>query len=123
MPRPADPRKQHFWLEHLQRWQSSRLSVRVYCERFGLRQASFYAWKRTLRQRGLLPCTRPSAARSPRVQAPQAPRFVPVALAGRDAPAGHLDVVLPDGCTVRVRAGFDARCLRQVLAVLRDRPC
>jgi hypothetical protein len=121
MPRPADPRKQRFWLEHIQRWQSSRLSVRVYCERFGLSQASFYAWKRTLRQRGLLPNARPNAARSPRVQAPPAPRFLPVALA--DRAVGHLDVVLPDGCTVRVPAGFDAQCLRQVLAVLRERPC
>ncbi len=81
MPRPADLRKQQLWLEHLQRWQSSRLSVRVYCERFGLSQASFYAWKRILRQRGLLPGARPNAAHSPRVQAPQAPRFVPVQVA------------------------------------------
>ena len=122
MPRPADPRKQHLWLEHLQRWQSSRLSVRVYCERFGLSQASFYAWKRTLRQRGLLANPRPSAARAPRAQAAQAPRFIPVALPGRAA-AGQLDVVLPDGCTVRVPAGFDVQCLRQLLAVLRERPC
>jgi transposase-like protein len=124
MPRPADPRKPHVWLEHIQRWQSSRLSVRVYCERFGLSQASFYAWKRTLQQRGLLPNARPSAARSPRARALQTPRFVPVALAGHDAAAsGHLDVVLPDGCTVRVPVGFDAQCLRQLLAVLRERPC
>src|SRR5271166_4626389 len=120
MPRPADPRKQQYWLEHVQRWQSSRLSVRAYCDRFGLSQASFHSWKRTLLQRGLLQCTRPNAARAPRVKACQTPRFVPVALAGLDAAADRIELVLPDGCTVRVPAGFDAQCLRQVLAVLRE---
>ncbi len=123
MSRPADPRKQQFWLEHIRRWQSSRLAVREYCERCGLRQASFYLWKRTLRQRGLLPDTRPHAARSSRAKVPQEPRFVPVALAGLDAAAGRIELVLPDGCTVRVPAAFDAACLRQLLAVLRERPC
>jgi hypothetical protein len=87
MPRPADPRKQQFWLQHIQRCLSLHLSVRDYCERFGLSQASFHAWKRTLQQRGLLPGTQPNTARSPRTMVPQAPRFVPVALAGLDAAA------------------------------------
>ena len=128
MPRPADPRKQQDWLQHIQRWQSSRLSVRDYCKRLGLSQASFYAWKRALRQRGLLPDTGPSTARLTRPKVPQAPRFVPVSLSGLDAvgldaAAGRIELVLPDGCSVRVRAGFDAQCLRQLLAVLRERPC
>jgi transposase-like protein len=123
MPRPADPRKQQYWLEHIQRCQSSRLSVRDYCDRFGLSQASFYLWKRTLRQRGLLPDARPKSARAPRAQVPQAPRFVPIALAGLDAAAERIELVLPDGCTVRVPARFDAQSLRQLLAVLRERSC
>jgi hypothetical protein len=123
MPRPVDPRKQQYWRQHIQRCQSSRLSVRDYCDRFGLSQASFYLWKRTLRQRGLLLDTRPNGARSSRTQAPQAPRFVPVAVAGLDAAAGGIELVLPGGCTVRVPAGFDAPCLRQLLAILRERPC
>ncbi len=92
-------------------------------ERLDLSQASFYLWKRTLRQRGLLPDTRPHVAGSPRAKAAQAPRFVPVALAGLDAAAGRIELVLADGCTVRVPAAFDAQCLRQLLAVLRERPC
>jgi hypothetical protein len=120
MPRPADPRKQQYWLEHIRRCQSSRLSVRDYCDHFGLSQASFYAWKRVLRQRGLLADTGPG---SPRAQAPPTPRFVPVALSGLDPTAGRIELVLPDGCTVHVRAGFDAQTLRQLLAVLRERPC
>jgi transposase-like protein len=123
MSRCADPRKQQYWLQHIQRWQTSRLSVCDYCDRFGLSQASFYAWKRALRQRGLLPYTRPNATGSPRAEAPQTPRFIPVALCGFDAAAGRIELVLPDGCTVHVWAGFDAQCLRQLLAVLRERPC
>jgi hypothetical protein len=123
MPRPADPRKQQEWLQHLRRWQSSRLSVRDHCERFGLSQASFYAWKRTLRQRGLLVDTAASAAATPRANAAKAPRFVPITVAGLNARAERIELVLPDGSAVRVPAGFDAPTLRQVLAVLRERPC
>ena len=108
MPRPADPRKQQYWLEHVQRWQSSRLSVRAYCDRFGLSQASFHSWKRTLLQRGLLQCTRPNAARAPRVKACQTPRFVPVALAGLDAAADRIEFRLVRGPVPYVRETFES---------------
>jgi hypothetical protein len=44
-------------------------------------------------------------------------------LSGLDATAGRIELVLPDGWSVHLRAGFDAQCLRQLLAVLRERPC
>jgi hypothetical protein len=34
-----------------------------------------------------------------------------------------VEIVLPDGLSVRVSAGFDASTLRQLLAVLREQPC
>jgi hypothetical protein len=37
--------------------------------------------------------------------------------------ASPLEVVLSDGRTVRVTAGFDAATLRQLLAVLEGPPC
>jgi len=124
MPRRADPRKQQQWLQRILRWQGSHLSVRDYCERLQLSEASFHAWKRTLQRRGLLAATAPIGARSPRADAPaKAPLFLPVTIAAADMAPGHIELVLPDGLTVRVAAGFDAQTLRQVLAVLRERSC
>ena len=124
MPRPADPGKQQYWLQHMLRWQGSQLSVRDYCNRLQLSEASFYSWKRTLQQRGLLADTTPTGARSPRAAARvNAPLFLPVTVSAAETSTGCIDLVLPDGWTVRVAAGFDVGTLRQVLAVLRERPC
>lgn len=112
MPRPADPHKQQHWLQHVRRWQASQLSVRDYCERHELGEASFYAWKRTLQQRGLLKD----------MASGNAPFFLPVAVPAADTTRG-IDVVFPDGLCLRVAAGFDAATLRQLLAVLREQPC
>ena len=124
MPRPADPRKQQRWLEHILRWQGSHLSVRDYCDRLELSEASFYSWKRTLQQRGLLADTAAHGARPLRAKAPaKKPLFLPVKVTATDTRAGPIELVLPDGSTVRVAAGFDVGALRQLLAVLRERPC
>ena len=120
MPRPADPRKQQRWLQHIRRWQGSDLSVRDYCERLHLSEASFYSWKRTLQRRGLLGAEAAAGTRSPRTAAPL---FVPVAVSEDESSTASIDLVLPDGWTVRIPSGFDARTLRQLLAVLRERPC
>jgi hypothetical protein len=114
MPRPADPRKQQHWLQHVRRWQASALSVRQYCERYQLGEASFYAWKRRLQQRGLLAVTAQDAANPP--------FFMPVAAPSVDT-TRSIEVVFPDGLSVHVAAGFDAATLRQLLGVLRESPC
>src|SRR5579864_3879236 len=107
MPRPADPRKQQQWLQHILRWQRSRLSVRDYCDRLELSEASFHSWKRTLQQRGLLADTTPADARPPCAEtAASVPLFLPVTVAAEPG-KGRIELVLPDGWTVRVAAGFD----------------
>ena len=121
MSRRADPRKQQFWFEHCRRWQGSHLSVHNYCQRHGLGEASFYAWKRTLQRRGLLTAGTPTG--TPQATA-KAPFFVPVTVAtATTSGAGGIDLVLPDGLTVRVTAGFDAATLRRLLALLRGQSC
>ena len=117
MPRPADPRKQQHWLQHVRRWQASPLSVREYCERHRLGEASFYTWKRRLQQRGLLSDSAPAAA------AAHSPLFLPVAVPAADTLTRRIEVVSPAGWTVRLAVGFDAAALRQLLAVLREQPC
>jgi transposase-like protein len=124
MARVADTHTQQHWLRHLRRWQSSRLTVRQYCQDHDLSEASFYAWKRRLRQRGLLvDATSAPASTGRDGTASQTPLFLPVAVAAVKPTTAPIDLVLPDGLTVRVAAGFDAATLRQLLALLREQPC
>jgi transposase-like protein len=119
MSRQLDLRKQQLWLRHVQRWQRSQLTVRDFCARHHLSEPNFYSWKRLLSERGLLSAagaatTRPGTA---------TPLFVAATLADTAVTPQPLEVVLPDGLTVRVAAGFDATTLRQLLALLREQPC
>lgn len=109
--------KELWWLERIRRWQKSQLSVRLFCRRQQLSEPSFYAWRRTLAQRGLLvePAARAAAA-------PSTPAFVPLQLQGAGAAnstAALLEVVLADGgcCACRLvstrrRCGNCSRCWR-----------
>ena len=106
--RARDEEKERQWRRWIGEWQTSGLSVRVFCERRGLTVASFYAWRRVLRRR-----------------AAEKAAFVPVQVVADPVPTrtSALEVVLTDGRTVRVAPGFDGATLRQLLAVLEGRPC
>ena len=106
--RARDERKEHQWRRWIGEWQASGLSVRAFCQRRGLTVASFYAWRRALQRRAAEKAT-----------------FVPVQVLpdAVQTQTSALEVLLPDGRTVRVAPGFDAATLRQLLAVLEGRPC
>jgi hypothetical protein len=102
-----DQRKEQQWRSRIEQWRRSGLSVRDFCSRQRLREPSFYAWRRLLRQRD-------DAA---------AAAFVAVEVTAEEsAPAGggSLEVVVAGGRRVRVAPGFDAATLRQLLAVLEE---
>jgi transposase-like protein len=105
--RRRDERKEQQWRRWFGEWQTSGLSVRAFCARRGLAESLFYAWRRRLEER--------AAAR---------PAFLPVHIvADQAAAAGNaLEVVLADGRSVRVAAGFDAATLRRLLSVLEEKP-
>jgi hypothetical protein len=106
--RRRNPRKEHFWQQAVARWQRSGLSVRTYCARERLSEASFYGWRRELQRR---PCQ-------------PVPTFVPLTVVS-DAPAAAapLELVLDNGRVIRIRADFDAATLRRLLAALEESPC
>jgi hypothetical protein len=107
--RARDDQKEQQWRRWIDQWRASRLSVRDFCTRRGLTVPSFYHWRRVLQRR-----------------AGEKTAFVPVQLVADavPAPASVLEVVLADGCTVRVAPGFDAATLRRLLAVLEgEGPC
>jgi transposase len=107
--RARDERKERQWQRWISQWQTSGLSVRAFCAKHGLADASFYRWRRVLERR-----------------ATEQPAFVPVQIVADTCPpqASALELVLADGRAVRVAPGFDETTLRRLLAVLQEGgPC
>lgn len=120
MARQPDARKQQRWLNLMQRWQLSQLTVRAFCERHGLTEASFYLWRRVLHERGLLP-QRTLTQHQPHPNV--APAFVKLSVFAQTTDAATLEVVLSERRLLRVRPGFDPDTLRQLVRLLEELPC
>jgi transposase len=104
--KPRDPRKEQHWRRLIQLWKNSGLSVRAFCARHQITQASFYAWRRELHQRDA------------------ATTFVPVRVVTDDQPTSStpIEILLAGGRSVRITPGFDPATLRQLLVVLQEGP-
>jgi hypothetical protein len=113
--------KERFWRGHVARQAAGRLSIRVYCERQGLAEPSFYAWRRELARRdgGTDRNGRPATTRS-------APRGVPFLQLNVPSAPVAVEIVLAGGTLVRVPGGADEATLAMVLSALtatRTPPC
>lgn len=107
----ADAGKQERWLDLVERWQRSKLTIREFCQRHQLSEPSFYSWRRVLRERGLI-------QDAPEVKAPA---FVKLDLEATTA-ASAVEVVLGRR-VLRVRPGFDADMLLELVHLLEERAC
>ena len=94
-----------FWLEHLERYGESGLSVREYCERHRLATASLYYWRRRFESR----------ERNPALLAE---RLVEVTGLVSPRPAWEMEISLAGGATVRLAPGASAAALARVIEVL-----
>ena len=111
MAKRRDAAKERFWRGVMARQRASGLSVRAFCECEGLGEASYYVWRREL-------------ARRARTMGRARATFVPVRVVPEPSPAAAIEIALPSGTVVRLRAGFDEQALRQVLAALAGgQPC
>jgi transposase-like protein len=106
--RRRSSQREQFWRETLAAWEKSGQSIRAFCASRGLSKPSFYAWRRTLRERDR---RRPAARRGP--------TLVPL----RVVPGAVLEVVLPAGVVVRVPAGADAAAVATLVAALGSASC
>ena len=118
MAHGPDGGKQRRWLKLILRWQRSQLSVRVFCQRNHLSEASFFSWRRTLRQRGLLE----DAAKTSNASS-DSPTFVKLTAVDAPQPTSAIELVLSRRRRLRVRPGFDADTLLELLRLLEDAPC
>jgi hypothetical protein len=127
MARSYDPAKEQFWRRVLARRQASGLTIRAYCEAHGLSEHNFHRWQRVLAERPGGRSAQPRAPTTKPAGGPDAeavPLFVPlnVDIATR-ATGSALEVVLSSGRLIRVRPGFDAATLGQIVACLEGSSC
>ena len=102
MAQRPDAAKQAHWLELIRRWQRSQITVREFCRRHQVSEASFFSWRRVLRERGLL--VEPMASKLPI----DAPAFVKLSTLRGESTVSPIEVVLNHQRLLRVRPGFDA---------------
>lgn len=103
--------RENFWREQVGAWRvdveraeragRAAISVREFCRGRGLREPSFYFWRRELSRRGTEPVFAPVTVRLP-VATTAAPIELEIA-----------------GVTLRVPSNFDETNLRRLIAVLR----
>jgi transposase len=98
--------REHFWRQAIADWKKSGQSVQAFCNKLGVSQPSFYAWRRDFAQRDE---QRPAAT----------PVFVPLRVVADTV----LEVVLPTGVTVRVPAGSDGAAVAKLVAALGKASC
>jgi transposase-like protein len=94
------------WAERMRRFAQSGMTVVAFCQQEGISSHAFYYWRHKL---------------DPQVPAGDAgqPRLLPVRLLG----AAPVELLLPNGCSLRLAPGCDLAFVRSLLGALGDAPC
>src|SRR4051812_9792772 len=118
MARRPDASKQRRWLDLMRLWQQSRLTVRAFCQRHRLTEPNFYAWRQLLRQRGLL--SEQPAPQSSAKAASTPAAFVQLTVQAEPPTVAAVDLVLNERRLLRIRPGFDAATLLELVRLLEE---
>jgi hypothetical protein len=126
MGKGFDPAKHRQWRDVLRRQKQSGLSIRGFCERESLSEARFHWWRRELARRSSV-ASHGEVKSSQRklgkvVRRSAAVTLLPLEVSAVSG-ASAIEIVLPSGVLLRIRAGTDTQLLREVLAALQPRPC
>ncbi len=95
------------WIERLDRFRASGLSVVAFCRSEGVSCHSFYYWKHQL-------------AAVPAAPNDDVPRLLPVRLLAQASP---VELVLPQGTVLRLSPGCDLAFVRCLVDALGGAPC
>jgi transposase-like protein len=99
-----DPGREAFWRQTLANFRKSGLSVREFCRREKLHESAFYAWRRTIRERG------PKHGRKP-------PAFVPLVF-GEVHTAASITLELRGGRSLHLSESFPVERLASLVLAL-----
>jgi transposase len=122
-----DPVKERFWRNTIVDQARSGLSVRAFCERQGVETWNFHWWSQELIRRDReVPPERTVEPKNSVTELPVPSPFLPVRVVQEAAPIAAttpIEILLPDGPTVRVMRGFAPIALDAVISVLEARRC
>jgi len=127
-----DPAKERFWRRLLRLWRRSGLTGREFCAEHRVSEPSFYAWRRELARRDQQKATTPkrtaASVAAPSVVRQESassatPAFVKLSVAAAAAVPPVIEVVVAERRLLRVRPGFDAELLRQLVRLLEEPAC
>jgi transposase-like protein len=118
MAQRPDTAKQSRWLELIRRWQRSQTTIREFCELHHVNEASFFSWRRVLRERGLL-----DEPTMPSKNSAAAPAFVKLTTVGAESTVSPIELVLNQKRLLRLRPGFDADMLLELVRLLEEPAC
>lgn len=122
MARKVSKETVQLWRERMERQAVSGVSIRQFCDRERIPQATFYAWRRRLQERKAAHA-RPVARRRTMpgrdmAESRRAATFIPLRLL--DTPTGW-EVLHPQGYRVRVSGEVSATTLQCIVGVLDGR--
>lgn len=131
--RPRDPAKERFWRDAVRRRVREGLSVREFCVQQGLNESTYHFWRRELKRRDQ-DFTADSGGRTRMVRGRARANgaggvewpFLPVALdesavaarLDRATAAPGIEILFPQGLSLRVVAGCEPEWLRAALGAL-----
>jgi hypothetical protein len=93
------------WQERLKRFESSGLSIDVFCQREDVRQSTFVEWLRVLKSE--------QQRQAEEIRSAEGPAFVPITVR-----AGWIEILLPGGGLVRLSASIDRAVIMDVIRVI-----
>lgn len=117
MARRKSGERERLWRDRVGRQAVSGLSIRQFCDQERIATASFYAWRRRLKN-GTDAAGRPPVAGRGGSEPRKAGEFIPLSLVDV---ATAWEVVHPHGYRVRVKGQIDAAALGCILGVLDER--
>jgi len=110
--RQSSEEKRAFWRMVVQMQEESGLSVREFCEREGLGQASFFGWRRKFRAEDGEQCGGSE-------HGGESVRLAPVKLVDEKGPTA-VEVVSPSGLVLRVHDEANTENVRRVLQLVQE---
>lgn len=105
--------KSRYWQKVIREAARSGLSIREFCRRRRLKENHFYRWQRRLKEGRRAPTLRAGSGQA---------TFALVSEEPGD-PAAGIELVLANGCRIRIGRGADEATLRAVLAAAGHERC
>jgi len=109
--------KEEFWRLVLAEHAASDLSVRAFCKREAISEASFYFWKRELVSRDAIPISQPKSPQFIPVRVVD-PKPMPVVADPIRSDSAVIEIGIPGGFTLRADAATDTERVAAWIAAI-----